>query len=111
VPREKISAYLLDESRRGTRTYKAGLFRGVLGFSNEALLTDRLRDHVASRPPVARERSDVHSHDKYAVQGSFVGQNGREVDLITVWRVADDGGVPVFVTAVPAPRGGATIPS
>lgn len=102
VPREKIARYLLDESRRGTDSYKAGLFRHLLGFDDEGLLARRLRDHVISNRPTSRERQEAYGQDKYQVRGLLVGQNARVADVVTVWRVTDDEGVPILVTAMSA---------
>lgn len=101
----KTSGYLLDESRRSKPGFKAGFFRGVLGFQNAELLADRLRNHVAQNGPVSMVRNAVHTHDKYEVRGPFMGQNGRKVLLTSVWVIDDDGdGSPRFVTATPAQK-------
>jgi hypothetical protein len=105
VDRAKVSSYLLDESRRGQNDYKAGFFRGVLGYSDHTLLGRRLRHHVTSGRVVACVRDERFRHVKYEVEGDLVGQNGLVVNLISVWRLPDgDDARPIFVTAMPARR-------
>ncbi len=107
---ERKLDFLLDRARRHDRdprrrdADKSWLFVGVLGFTDSALLRSSLIAHanncmVVSARPVRRVGGT-----NYEVRGAFVGQNDRQMVLLTIWCVLIGESTPRFVTAYPAAR-------
>ncbi len=107
---ERKLDFLLDRARRHDRdprrrdADKSWLFVGVLGFTDSALLRSSLIAHanncmVVSARPVQRVGGT-----NYEVRGAFVGQNDRQMILLTIWCVLIGESTPRFVTAYPAAR-------
>ena len=107
---ERKLDFLLDSARRDDpdprrrEADKSWLFVGVLGFSDHALLRGSLIAHarggriVGSRP--IRRVAGVN----YEIRGPFVGQNDRQIVLVTIWSVLSGDSTPRFATAYPGAR-------
>jgi hypothetical protein len=95
----KIRDYLLSHEHPIGR-FKAVFFEalGYVHIEWPRLQSDLL-DLCRSRDAVERQVSAFGR--KYEVRGTLKGPSGRQADVVTVWVVLVDEGVPRFVTAYP----------
>jgi len=109
VPERKLD-FLLDSARRDDpdprrrHADKSWLFVGVLGFTDRALLRSSLIAHANEGLVVTARSVRRVDGTNYEVRGPFVGQNDRQMRLLSIWCVLGGESTPRFVTAYPAAR-------
>ena len=100
IPKEKLTDYLLSETHPVGRS-KAHYFSS-LGFSenNIAELSNGLLE--IARGNDVSETIDIEFGTKYIVKGNLRTPRALLAEVITIWIIEGEGGVPRFVTAYPA---------
>lgn len=100
VEDDKLGYYL---GTSATPSPRAGVFRGVLGFTEPDELRRAILDHACSWPA---EVHAVRSHGViYNVIGPMVGPSGRRIErMITAWIIEPGSASPRNVTAFPDRR-------
>ena len=107
---ERKLDFLLDSARRDDpnprrrKADKSWLFAGVLGFTDRALLRSSLIAHATDGLVVTARSVGRVDGTNFEVRGPFVGQNDRQMRLLSIWCVLVGESTPRFVTAYPAAR-------
>lgn len=102
VPQVKVVQYLLSSTHRAGRG-KAGFF-SALGFQVSAweALADALRQQARDNAVTLLENTPFGT--RYIIEGPLVAQNGRQLQVRTVWFIDEGGQAPRLVTAYPLKR-------
>lgn len=102
IDAEKLRSYVLSPSHPVGR-FKAAFFTR-LGYSpaNWEEFEQQLREQIRSQDAAEVEESPYGR--KFIVQGPLTGPSGETVQLVTVWVILEQEGIPRFVTAYPGRR-------